>query len=262
MVRTYGLLAWTWTRAALQYPLALTIFMVGGVLVMFLDLVALGFMFARVDTLGGFSGLEVVYLWATSQFAFALSDLLCGMTDRLGEHIKAGSLDTMLVRPVSPLIQLATEEFSPRKVSRLVPAGVALGVAAARLPLTPLDVAVTVAMIVCGTVIFCAVWVITSAAQFVLIDGHQALKSVTWGGSFMTQFPMSLFGKDFLRGVTFVIPLAFANWQPALYVLGHPDPLGLPGWCRFLSPVVAALLCAVAALAWRTGLRHYRSTGS
>jgi ABC-2 type transport system permease protein len=65
-----------------------------------------------------------------------------------------------------------------------------------------------------------------------------------------------------LRGVTFVLPLAFVNWLPALYVLGRPYPLDLPAWVAFASPVVAALCCALAGIAWRAGLRAYRSTGS
>ncbi|NUK62522.1 ABC-2 family transporter protein, partial [Streptomyces lunaelactis] len=61
---------------------------------------------------------------------------------------------------------------------------------------------------------------------------------------------------------TFVVPLAFVNWLPALYVLGRPYPLDLPQWLAFLPPVVAAVCCWLAALAWRVGLRSYRSTGS
>lgn len=62
--------------------------------------------------------------------------------------------------------------------------------------------------------------------------------------------------------MTFVVPLAFANWLPALYVLGREYPLGLPDWVAFLPPVVAALCWLLAGLAWRSGLRAYRSTGS
>ena len=65
-----------------------------------------------------------------------------------------------------------------------------------------------------------------------------------------------------MRGVTFVVPLAFVNWLPALHILGRPDPLGLPGWVDFASPAVAALCCVLAGAAWRAGLRSYRSTGS
>ncbi|MEO5877641.1 MAG: ABC-2 family transporter protein [Streptosporangiaceae bacterium] len=262
MVRTYGLLAWTWTRASLQYPFALVLLSLGSMLSVSLDLAALAILFTRLPVLGGFTPGEAMFLYGTSQISFGLSDALFGMTDRLGQHIKAGSLDTMMVRPVSPLIQLATEDFSPRKLSRLLPASAVLAWSVTRVELSALDLLLTAVMVAVGTVIFSAVWVLAASVQFVLVDGHQAAKAVTWGGGFMTQYPMSLYGRDFVRGITFVMPLAFVNWQPSLYLLGHPDPLGLPAAFRFGSPLVALVLCAAATLAWRAGLRHYRSTGS
>ncbi|NUR28222.1 MAG: transporter, partial [Catenulispora sp.] len=71
-----------------------------------------------------------------------------------------------------------------------------------------------------------------------------------------------IFGKEIVRAVTFVVPLAFVNYYPALFVLGKPAPLGLPSWIGLLSPLVAAVMVGLAALGWRAGLRRYRSTGS
>lgn len=73
---------------------------------------------------------------------------------------------------------------------------------------------------------------------------------------------MSVYGDHTVRGVTFILPLAFVNGQPGPYVLGRDDPLGPPHWVRFLSPAAAVALALVAALAWRAGVRRYRSTGS
>jgi ABC-2 type transport system permease protein len=50
--------------------------------------------------------------------------------------------------------------------------------------------------------------------------------------------------------------------MPSLYVLGREDPLGLSDWFALLPPVVAAGCLGLAGLAWRVGLRSYRSTGS
>ena len=52
------------------------------------------------------------------------------------------------------------------------------------------------------------------------------------------------------------------NWYPALFVLGRDDPFGMPAWLQFASPLAAAATVAVALLVWRTGVRHYTSTGS
>ncbi|WP_232835940.1 ABC transporter permease [Actinocorallia populi] len=262
MVSTWLLLARTWTRAALQYPATLAMLSAGVVISTSLDLLTIVIVFLHVPRFGGFEPAGVMYLYGGAHIAFALSNVLIGSADRLGEHIRTGNFDTMLIRPVHPLVQLATEDFSPRKVARLVPSCLVLGWGISRLDLSPGDLLLTALMIVNGTVLFCALWVLAAAAQFVLLDAAQATHVITWGGEFTVQYPMSLYAREFLYAVTFVVPLAFVNWQPSLYVLGVPDPLGLPGFVRFLGPVATALLCLVAAAAWRTGLRHYRSTGS
>ncbi|MDL4776409.1 ABC transporter permease [Actinomadura xylanilytica] len=260
----YVLLAWTWVRAAAQYPVSMVLLGLATALVSGLDAVGIALLFAHTPRIAGFTAPEVLFLYGTSALAFALSDILLGTTELLGRHVRLGTLDAMLVRPVGLLVQIATEDFSPRRLGKLIPSALVLALALPRLDAhwTAGRVAMIPLMVASGLAIFAGIWVLTASVQFVLVDSHGATKSLTYGGAFLTQYPMSLFARDFVRGVTFVVPLAFINWQPALYVLGRADPLGLPGAARFASPAVAAVLCGLAAVAWRTGLRHYRSTGS
>ncbi len=260
----YGVLVWAWTRSAAQYPVSLVLLGVGSAVVTGLDALAIVIVFTGADRLGGFTAAEVLFLYATAALAFQASDALLGNTELLSRHVREGTFDTMMTRPVSPLVQIATERFNPRRPIRIVLPAVLLALVLPRLdvPWTPGRAAVVAVMVVSGTAIFCGIWVLAASVQFVLMESHGATKSLTYGGGFLTQYPLSLFARDFVRGVTFVVPLAFVNWQPALYVLDRPDPLGLPGPARFASPAVAVVTCAAAALAWRTGLRRYRSTGN
>jgi ABC-2 type transport system permease protein len=116
--------------------------------------------------------------------------------------------------------------------------------------------------LITGSIIFASIFVLGAAFQFIAIDSAELASSFTYGGQQLTQYPLAIFGKDIVRAVTFVVPLAFVNYYPVLYVLGKPAPLGLPSWIGLLAPVVAAAMVALAALAWRGGLRRYRSTGS
>ncbi|WP_316043291.1 ABC transporter permease [Actinomadura sp. CNU-125] len=263
-VRMYGLLAWTWIRAAAQYPVSLVLLVLSTAVVTGLDAIAIVLLFAHADSIAGFGAEEVLFLYGTSALSFALSDCVLGTADRLGEHVRNGTMDAMLVRPVSPLVQVAAEEFTPRRAGKVVPPVLVLVFALPRLDVawTPGRAAMIPLMVAAGAAIFAGLWVLVGAAQFVLVESHGATKSLTYGGAFLTQYPPTMFARDLVRGVTFVVPLAFVNWQPALYVLGVPDPLGLPVAARFASPAVAVAVCAAAALAWRAGLRHYRSTGS
>ena len=59
-----------------------------------------------------------------------------------------------------------------------------------------------------------------------------------------------------------VVPVGFVSWFPALVVLGHPDPLGLPTFLPWLAPGVAAVFVALAVGWWRFALDRYRGSGS
>jgi ABC-2 type transport system permease protein len=88
------------------------------------------------------------------------------------------------------------------------------------------------------------------------------LNAFTYGGAYLTSYPLSVFGDWFRRLVAFGVGLAFVNYFPSLYILDKSDPLGFPRALQFASPVAAAALAVVAGLTWRVAVRHYRSTGS
>ncbi|AXE27772.1 transporter [Streptomyces globosus] len=253
-----------WVRSTMAYRASFALAVCGNAAITFLDFVAISIMFTHVDALGGFTLPETALLYGSASASLGLADLLLGSTDRVGARIRDGSLDTMLVRPVPVLAQVAADRFALRRVGRVVQGLAVLAWAAARLDVewTAGKVLLLPVMVASGAAIFAAVLVAGAAFQFVAGDAAEVQNSFTYGGNTMLQYPPTVFAKELLRGVTFVVPLAFVNWLPALYVLGRPDPLGLPDWVAFASPAVAVALFVPASLAWRAGLRSYRSTGS
>ncbi|WP_327085067.1 ABC transporter permease [Nonomuraea sp. NBC_01738] len=262
MVRTYVLLAWTWTRAGAAYPLSFCLMVVLGFVLSGLDVAAILVIFANTTTLAGFDRTQVLFLYGTANLAFATCDLLFSNLDRIHTHIKAGTFDTMLIRPASAWIQMATDRFMPTRVGRVAQAAIVLGVTLPGLDIPAGRVWMIPVMVGCGIVIFTALWTLAGALQFALVDAPEVVNAMTYGSGLASQYPMAIYGREMVRGITYVLPLAFINWQPGLYVLGVDDPFGTPEFLRFLGPVAALLLSVAAGLAWRHGIRHYRSTGS
>lgn len=263
-LRAYRMIAAMWIRSTMAYRASFVMTTFGTFVATGLDFVAIMLMFSQVDRLGGYSLPEVAFLYGVAGTAFGIADLALGSMDRLGNRVRDGTLDTLLVRPVPILAQVAADRFALRRLGRILQGLFVLGYALVALDLswTPLKVLLLPVMLLSGGAIFGAVFVAGGAFQFVAQDASQAQNSFTYGGSTLLQYPPTVFAKDLVRGVTFVLPLAFVNWLPALYVLGRPYPLDLPTWVAFTSPLVAAGCCALAGLAWRAGLRSYRSTGS
>jgi ABC-2 type transport system permease protein len=263
-VRAYGLIVAMWVRSTMAYRTSFCMMALGSVAMTSLDFVAIFIMFSHVDALGGFTLPEVAFLYGTSGLAFGLAHLLLGSFGQIGQRVRDGTVDVLLVRPVPVLTQVAADRFALHRMGRALQAALLLAwsLAALRIDWTPGRVAMVPLMVVSGAVIFGAVFVLGGAFQFWARDAAEVQNSFTYGGTTMLQYPPTVFAKELVRGVTFVVPLAFVNWIPALYVLGRDDPLRLPGWADFASPAVAAAFCLVAGLVWRTGLRSYVSTGS
>ncbi|MGW2276118.1 ABC transporter permease [Streptomyces yangpuensis] len=263
-LRGYGLIVAMWIRSTMTYRTSFVLSTVGNAAITLLDFVAISIMFSHVDVLGGFTLPEVALLYGSCSASLGLADLLLGNTDRIGARVRDGSLDTMLVRPVPLLAQVAADRFALRRLGRVVQGLGVLGWALWSLEVdwTAGKALLVPVMLLSGAAIFAAVMVAGAAFQFVAGDAAEVQNSFTYGGCTMLQYPPTVFATELLRGVTFIVPLAFVNWLPALYVLGRPDPLGLPGWVAFLSPLVALVVFVPASLAWRAGVRSYRSTGS
>ncbi|GHF90419.1 transporter [Streptomyces thermodiastaticus] len=253
-----------WLRSTMAYRASFVMTTVGHFAVTVLDFVAILLMFSRVDALAGYTLPEVAFLYGLSSVSFGLADLAIGSMDRLGQRVRDGTLDTLLVRPAPVLAQVAGDRFALRRLGRVTQGVLVLGYALAVLDVhwTAGKVLLVPMTVVSGTVIFCAVFVAGGAFQFVAQDAVEVQNAFTFGGATLLQYPPTVFAKELVRGVTYVLPLAFVNWLPAAHVLGRPYPLALPQWTAFVSPLVAAACCALAGLAWRAGLRAYRSTGS
>lgn len=260
----YKVMAGARIRADWQYRGPFIGYTITQGLVTVLDFLQIAVIFGQVRQLAGWSVAEVAFLYGTSSIAFHLGDVFISQVERAPQRIRMGTFDSILIRPLGPLFQLCADDFAFRRVGKLVQATAVLVYAIAALDLswTPDRVAVFIAMVVSGTVIFGAIWVVTSSLTFWIIEAGEVMNSFTYGSSYATEYPLQILGKWLRRLLTFVVPAAFVNYFPSLYILGRDDPFGSPGWVRFASPAVAVLLVLVARATWSNAVRHYRSTGS
>ena len=260
--REYVWIARMWVRSSLAYPTSFWILTVSSALITLLDFVGLALMFHTVPALGGFSLQEIALLYGASGIGIGVADLVIGSVEQIGAYVRTGGLDSMLTRPVPLLVQVCADRFAIRRLGRISQAVVVFAYGAWWVDWTPAKVGLAVLMLVSACLIFFSLFVTFSCIQFWTLDSTEFANAFTYGGNTMTQYPMTIFPREVLKGLTFLLPIAFVNWYPCLYLLDRPDPFGMPSWFAVLSPLVAVLTVAVAGLAWRTGVRHYTSTGS
>jgi ABC-2 type transport system permease protein len=251
-------------RAQMQYKVSFLLALVGTFLMCVTEFGAVLVLFSRVPLLGGWSLAEVALLYGLSGVCFASAELFAAALDNFQVHIVLGTFDRVLVRPRGALFQVMSEDVALRRVGRIAQAVLVLAIA---LQLLAIDwsvdkgVALAVAL-VSGTVIYFAIFVLGAAFCFWTVQAKEATHVFTYGGDGLASYPLDIYRGSVRRFFTFVVPLAFVNYEPALYLLGRPDPLGLPDAARLLSPVAALAMAGLARFGWQQGVRHYQSTGS
>jgi ABC-2 type transport system permease protein len=262
VAQVYGRIVASRIRSQLSYPGSFALDLVAQLLSQGIELLAILAIFTQVTSLGGFSATEVVLIYGLAATAFGLADLAVGQIEALPEYIRTGEFDVMLLRPLGTLPQLLSADVQLRRIGRVAAGAAVLAWVLRDVEWTPVRVVVAVVAPLAGAVILSAIWIAANCVSFWLVDGSEVANSVTYGSDFATSYPITVYGPWLRRIMCFAVPGAFVAYFPALALLGRPDPLGLPEALRYCSPLVAAIAVGVAALIWRTGVRHYQGTGS
>lgn len=251
-------------RSQLQYRTNFVLDTIAIALTSCMDFVAIAIIFNRIPRLDEWSLAEVAFLYGAAGVAFGLADMLFGNVDHFPAAIRQGTFDQILTRPVGTLLQVMSADVPLRRLGRVFQAGTVLLIAVAQLGIdwTPGRAAMMAVMLTAGAAIFSAIHILGAATVFWLTDTSEVGNAFTYGGAFLTSYPLSVYGVWLRRLMAFGVGLAFVTYFPALYILDKPDPLGFPSGLRFASPVAAAVMGVVAGLVWRLAVRHYRSTGS
>ncbi len=251
-------------RSQTQYRASFVADVVGSLMFGVIDVASVLVVFRVTPTLGGFGFPEVFLMTALAGCAFAMADLAVGNVERLRQYVRSGMFDALLVRPLGSLTQLAAMDVATRRLGR-VAFGVVIVVVAVTRAAAPLNMArfaLLVVTPVAGAMIFGAIFVATATVAFWWIESGEIANGLTYGGLTFTQYPITIYGTLFRRLFAYAVGFAFVAYYPALALLDRADPLGAPAMLGYFAPIVAVAAVIAAALMWRTGVRHYRSTGS
>lgn len=255
-------------RAQMQYRTSFVLEAIAQFVGNVLDFVVVIIFFARMPALGGWTLPEIGLLYGLSSVAFGLADMAIAGFDYayFGPNmVRLGEFDRVLIRPVNLFVQVLSSQFTLKRLGRIGQGAIVLGWAllALNLTWTPLQIGYMIVTIVSGVFFFSGLFIFGSGISFWTVDSLEVMNMATYGGQFLTQYPLTIYG-EFLRSFfTFVIPMAFINYFPTLWLLGKPDRSSGPiGWLAFVAPFVCVLMFACGVALWRRGVRHYASTGS
>lgn len=225
----------------------------------FVGLFATNLIFGQVNTIAGWTRLEVLALMACQSFFNAIIWLFINPSLlQVNEEIRDGKLDFLLIKPVSSRFMVTFRKVSYNSVLRtFVMAYIMFYFLSQNQSYqTPFSLFGFLVSFISGlTIYYCLYFMIaTLGIWFTKIDNlYDIYDSLVVIG----RYPTYVF-KNSLRFIFFyLIPIAFVATIPVQFLLGRGEASLI-----FLSVILAILFYIVSDKFWRFALRHYSSASS
>jgi ABC-2 type transport system permease protein len=243
----------------MQHKASFFMTMAGQFLVSFSALLGVYFMFLRFNTVEGFTFGQVLICFAVVLMSFSSAEMFARGFDLFPQMLGNGQFDRALVRPRGVIFQVLGMKMEFSRFGRFFQAVLIIIYAIPNCGVvwSADKIGVLCLMIVCGAVVFFALFLVYAAFSFFTVQGLEFMNVFTDGGREFGKYPFSVYGEGILRFLTYVIPLALFQYYPLLYLLGRET-----GLRHALAPVASLLLVVPAYGFFRFGLRRYKSTGS
>jgi len=253
-------------RSQVQYRVSFAFDVISMMLGLAFYFLSLVFVFNRFGSVGGWKLEEVAFLYGLVELSFGAMDMIFSGFDPdfFSLMVRRGSLDQLLLRPVSITLQVLGSRFIIRRLGRILEGLIFFVVACwlAKVQWTPAKLLYLPVVVASQILFFGGLFIIASTITFWTIERIEAMNILTYGGNEMISYPAHIYPGWLRNFFTFIIPAIFLNYYPALYFLNKPDPLGFPSFARFLAPFAGGMMLIVALGFWHFGLDHYQSTGS
>ena len=251
-------------RGQMQYRVSFILGTLGQLLGTGVEFVGILALFERFESLSQWSLAEVAFFYGLVNVAFAFTDTLSRGFDHVGDLVRTGEFDRMLLRPRSTVLQLIGQEFTLKRFGRFLQGGAVLVWSTLYLDIawSPWVLALTATTVFCGACFFLGLFINIGTLSFWTTETLELMNVLTYGGIEASKYPLAIYRPWFRRFFTMVIPMGCVTYFPVLAILGRADPLGTSLAFQYAAPLFGLLYFILSLLIWRLGLRHYRSTGS
>jgi len=216
--------------------------------------------FGRTRAIHGWEFDELLFLYGFSLLPMALFNVISVNLYQFSDaYLIQGKFDRVLLRPVHSLFQILFEQLRLEALGDAV-LGLFLVITTAHrlnLDLGLGWIAFSIFAIVCGALLYTAVFIILTAVSFWFEDKVGVMPPVYNLISF-GRYPLDIYNGFIKVLLSWVVPFGFATFYPAAVLL-RGDAYKLYGW---LLPLMTVLFCFFAMAAWNRGIRNYSSTGS
>ncbi len=216
-------------------------------------------LFQNFSSINGWGYYEMLYLYGFSLIALTPLQCLFDNNWNLRFAVRSGDFIKYCFRPINVFFYFISEVFDVKGLGQLVFGVGVLAYAWSHLaiPVTVVTILQLILLLLTASLFMIAIMNAAAATCFWIINSGYVMV-IMFRFKDYAKYPASIFDGFFKLLFTFVIPIAFIAYYPALVLL-RPDEIPL---LSRISPLIGILFFYLSYKFWMLGARKYEGTGS
>ncbi|WP_054943542.1 ABC transporter permease [Paenibacillus ihuae] len=224
-------------------------------------IISLYLILQKFSEIGGWDIGELLFLYSFVFLTYSICILVfTGVRDFEG-IVHQGEFDGYLTKPVAPFFQVIARKSDVMATLGHGTLGLLLffySYSRLQLSLSLENVLAIVLVLIGGTLIQGALLLFSAVMTFWTTKSGQIQELLFYQMRGFIAYPLSIYPKLIKWILTFCIPLAFVNYYPSRFFIAERHH-----WIWiFLTLFVGIAVFIGSLLFWKTGLKHYESTGN
>ena len=219
-------------------------------------LVVLFVVYANVKTIAGWDRREAQILGATLYIVSSLNNLLAAAVLEIPSHVRQGTLDFIVTKPVDSQFWVSMRKFNFAELGSFLGAIVLVSISLAGIHPTAVQFLLYAVGIVCAVVNLYGfqLMLMTTGIYFIRIDNLWVLGETLTG---LGRYPMDIYPTGLRYLLTFILPVAFFAYFPALQLVRQPSYT-----VAMQAMAFAIIFFFLSRFWWRYSMKHYSSASS
>ncbi len=248
-------------KSVIEYKTSFTLTTIGQCLTTFFSFLSMYFLFNRFGNINNYSFSEVLLCFSTISISFSVAECFGRGFDTFSSIISNGEFDRIMVRPQNEILQVIGSKIELTRIGRFIQASIIFiyAIQTCDVQWNYERVLTLILMILAGISVFFCLFMIYAGICFFTLEGLEFMNIFTDGGRQLAQYPLDIYKEWVMKFFTFIIPLAFINYYPFLFIINKYQGNKI---FYMLSPLVSFLFIIPSFAFWKFGVSHYKSTGS
>lgn len=260
-ITTYFVYIKTFLKSRAEYKVSFVLGMLSNFYCYFITYMSYWVLMNGVDMGWDFSDMSILY--GLSLITYSISGMLLWYSAySLEDLIISGQLDIMLLRPQGMIRQMMFRRFGDTFLGQIVVTVIFLAAAfVSQTELLNVQTVIYLLLAIIGGIFMqTGSMILFGAFSFWTMKSGALIDLLFYDLRNMTNYPLALYPKALRIFLTFVLPWAFINYYPTLFITGrnvtaYETVLGM------IAPLVGVLWFLLAMVVFRIGLKRYTGAG-